>query len=209
MARFPTLVGEVVIKDWEISFKNLPKCYLYDFDSMGITTKDFVSVIAGKKAAVFEKEFKEFVGIHRCPWCEYDSKKDAAPALRRNLRLKKDSHRSNIAHRFNGVKIEDHVAEHCKNIVSIQVKKFQEELYSMRLELVRKGYHGALSFFVEHECQACIDPIISGRKGMCAIPEGPRNRVRCLKTLGYPIKHITKLRTMEWSCLGVIVLLKN
>ena len=190
----PKLIAEVKIKEWLPKIKS-HKCYLYDLETLGVTPEQFADVIAGSQAYLFEKPFTTFLRASRCAWCEYNDRNEKRIGKRKGVRWK-------------GATLQDHVYTHNKNIVDFQINKFQQELYSLRLGLVRKGFHAALNFLVEHECQLCLNPIAEGREGKCAIPTSPRNRVRSLKTLGYPIKHLKKLRTEEWSALGVIVLNK-
>ena len=182
-------------KDW-ISKSVKHPCYLYDFKKMGITRKQFTKIISGKEAILFEKPLLEKLRATRCPWCDYNSRK-ATKHFKREVKL------------FKGYSIKEHVHTHNKNFVDVQVKKFQQELYALRLSLVRDGYHGALSFLVDHECQICLNPQREDRPNMCSIPESPRNRVRSLKLLGYPIEELHSMRKQEWSILGVIVLLKS
>ena len=189
----PKLIAEVKIKEWLPKIKP-HKCYLYDLEAMGITPEQFADVISGSQAYLFEKPFTDFLRASRCAWCEYNDKKQKGIGKRGKM--------------WGGIRLQDHVYTHNKNIVDFQINKFQQELYTLRLGLVRKGFHAALSFLVEHECQLCLNPIAEGREGKCTIPTSPRNRVRSLKTLGYPIKHLKKLRTIEWSALGIIVLNK-
>lgn len=185
------LVDEVKIKKWEPFFPKNNPCYLYDFKAMGVTKKQFTRLICGKKAYLFEMPFLDRLRGTNCPWCDYKSpkrKKKTTPTL------------------------QEHIFTHPgKNIVSYQVKKFQEELYRIRLQLTRQGYHECIAMLVEHECQMCLHPYEEGREGMCPLRTTPRNRMRCLKTLHYPIKHLTenKKREHDWSALGVIILLKN
>jgi len=186
----PEIVDFVKVKRWTPKIKKPQACFLYDFDSMGITFKQFVDIIAGREAILFEKPFREKVNGLLCPWCEYKAKKTV----------------------YRGIRLSDHIFSHPgKNLVSYQLVKFQKELYSLRLQFVRQGYHEALAFFVEHSCQDCPTPIVKGREGMCALPLTTRSRMRSLKVLGYPIKHLVEhpKRKYEWSALGLIVLLKN
>lgn len=193
----PKLVDNIFIsKDWIPVIKKAP-CYLYDFDKMGITAEEFGDILRGQEAMLFEKPIEEKLRAIKCCWCEHNSREA----------LKKKDKPKGVYWKHHG--LEDHVYEHNKNHVDFQVQKFQRDLYSIRLELVRHGYHGALSFLVEHQCQICLTRRVEDRPSMCSIPEAPRNRVRSLKLLGYPIKNITRLRRVEWSILGIIILLKT
>jgi len=197
MMALPKLVDNFFIsKDWIPKIKKAP-CYLYDFDKMGITTEEFGDLLRGQEAMLFEFPLEENIRSFKCCWCEYNALK----VIQRKVRATKGIYWRNLG-------LDNHVYKHNKNPVDFQVQKFQKDLYVMRLELVRQGYHGALSFLVEHQCQICLNRRVKDRPNMCSIPEAPRNRVRSLKLLGYPIKEITKLRRVEWSILGVIVLLK-
>jgi len=187
------LLGAVKIREWIPKLKKPHKCFLYDFEKMGITPKQFSDVIINRRAYLFEKPFKDRLAGYCCPWCEYNSKKELSGLQKPN---------------YYGVRMQDHLYVHKKNLVSYQVRKFQEELYTIRLQLVREGWHECMAFLVEHECQFCITPRVKGRKGMCSIPSSTRNRMRSLKTLGYPIKHLIRKKKHEWSCLGLIVLRK-
>ena len=187
------LISEITIKEWVPKIKPHP-CYLYDLEAMGITHLQFAEVIVGKKAYLFEAPFVEVIRSHKCPWCNYNDMKQVGIG-------KRGAH-------WSGIMLQEHVYVHSKNIVDFQIYKFQEELYKFRLSLVRKEYKAALSFLVEHECQLCLNPRTEGRENKCAIPTSPRNRLRSLKVLGYPIKHLKELRTYEWSALGLIVLNK-
>lgn len=189
----PKLIAEIKIKRWLPKIK-LHKCYLYDLDALGVTPEQLADVISGSKAYLFEKPFDSFLRANRCAWCEYNDRRQHGVGKKRA--------------KWRGIILQDHIYVHNKNIVDFQVNKFQQELYTLRLQLVRKGYCAALSFLVEHECQLCLNPVVEGREGKCAIATSPRNRVRSLKNLGYPIKHLKKLRTVEWSALGIIVLNK-
>ena len=189
----PKLVDHIKIKEWIPKLKKPHPCYLYDFDSMGITPEQFAEVIVGEEAMIFEKPFKDKLAGTKCPWCDYNARKKAQKG---NLRT--------FDHQ---ISMQNHIYTHVKNIVSYQVLKFQSELYTMRLQLVRQGHHECIAFLVQHECNYCIAPVIEGREGMCALPTSTRNRMRSLKTLGYPIKSITKHRIYEWSAMGVIILL--
>jgi len=189
----PKLIDEIKIKRWTLELKKPHKCFLYDFKSMGITSEQFADIIIDKPAYVFEKPFQQHLRGYCCPWCEYDSRK---------------MQKKGIQPFWHGVQMQDHLYVHKKNLVSYQVLKFQQELYTLRLQLVREGWHECMAFLVQHECQFCISPRVKGRKGMCSIPSSTRNRMRSLKTLSYPIKHIKKKRMYEWSCLGIIVLIK-
>jgi len=189
----PKLIAEVKIKRWLPEIKH-HKCYLYDLEAMGITPEQFADVISGSNAYLFEKPLVEVIRSNKCAWCEYNDRKQNGIGKRGAT--------------WRGTMLQDHVYVHNKNIVDFQVNKFQQELYTLRLQLVRKGFHAALNFLVEHECQLCLNPIAEGREGKCAIATSPRNRIRSLKTLGYPIKHLKKLKVEEWSILGIIVLNK-
>jgi len=94
-----------------------------------------------------------------------------------------------------------------KTILSYQLVKFQKELYTIKLQFVRRGFHEAEAFFVEHSCQDCLNPVVEGREGMCALAFSPRSRMRSLSILGYPIEHLVEneKRKYKWSILGVIV----
>jgi hypothetical protein len=183
-------------KDWIPKKVNHP-CYLYDFKKMGVTRKQFAKVISGKEAILFEKPLTEHIRSIKCPWCDFNEKKNKKH-LNREAKAK-----------YRGYSLRDHLYTHNKTIVDLQARKFQEELYTLRLALVREGYHEALSFFVDHECQICLDPQIEDRPNMCSIPESPRNRLRSLKLLDYPVEELYTLRKEKWSILGVIVLLKS
>ena len=187
---FPDVVDIIKIKEWDLEFKKKPDCYLYDFEAMGITPKQFVDVIAGREAILFEKPFRDKLNGKNCPWCDFK-------AMYRAQR---------------GSQLQDHIFTHPnKTLLSYQLVKFSKEIYTLKLQLIRKGYHEALSFFVEHSCQDCLNPIVEGREGMCALPVSSRPRMRSLKILGYPIKHLVKnkKRKYKWSALGVIVLMKT
>jgi len=192
----PKLTDEVEIKRWDLKIKKDLDCYLYNFNLLGITPTQFVDIFAGKKALVFERRFDERLrwAITKCPWCEYSSAKRVGRKL-----VPRETYEPRI-------KIQDHIYSHNKNIVNYQVLKFCEDLYRMRLQLVREGWHSCVCFLVKHECQFCITPKVKGRKGMCAIPTATRNRVMSLQTLGYPIDHLIEKKVHEWSVLGVIIL---
>jgi len=195
MAR-PKLVDHIKLrKDWIPDFKKHP-CFLYGFKQLGITKKQFGKIISGYEAILFEKPLEEKLRAVRCPWCEFNQREQ-------------EKKRRHLHKKFKQNNLEYHVYKHNKNFVEVQVKKFQQELYTLRLGLVRQGYHGCIPFLVEHECQFCIEPVVKDRKGMCSIPESSRNKMRSLKTLGYPIKEITKHRLIKWSMLGIIVLKKT
>ena len=195
MAR-PKLVDHIRLrKDW-IPEPKKHSCFLYGFKRLGITKKQFGEIISGHEAILFEKPLEEKLRAVRCPWCEFNQRD-------------KDKTTRFLHKKFKHHSLEYHVYEHNKNFVQVQAKKFQQELYTLRLGLVRQGYHGCIPFLVEHECQFCIKPVVEGRKGMCSIPESSRNKMRSLKVLGYPIKEITKHRLIEWSMLGIIVLKKS
>ena len=194
----PKVVSEtrlLPLNEWNLSVPKGHGCYLYGLKALGVTPAEYAELIAGQEALVFEKPYSEQLRIISCPWCEYNSRDKAKEA-----HLKKG---------FRGIRIEDHIAEHNKNFVDAQVVKFQNDLYTMKLQLVRKGYHAALHLLVNHECQLCVTPRVKGRKGMCALPTSSRNRPRSLELLGYPIEHLLELRTFDWSVLGVVVLLKS
>lgn len=187
----PEIVDIVRIKRWTPKLrKNTGGCFLYDWKSLGIAPDQFVDVIAGRSAILFEKPFTEKVRAKNCPWCEF-----------------KATGKDHIGSRFR-----DHIFTHPrKTLLSHQLVKFSQEMYSLRLQLVRKGYHEALGFFVEHSCQDCPTPVVEGRNGMCALPVSSRPRMRSLNTMGYPIKHLVenKKRKYAWSALGVIVLIRT
>ena len=186
----PELIDVVKIKEWIPDVSKHSRCYLHDFNAMGITPEQFASVISGRKAYLFEKPFSEKVHGKNCPWCEFKRDKSA---VRGQLLL-------------------DHIFSHPKKtVLSYQLIKFQKELYTLRLQLVRQGYHECMPLFVEHSCQDCLNPVLEGREGMCVFPVSPRSRMRSLKVLGYPIKHLVshKKRKYKWSALGVIVLIKT
>lgn len=191
----PLMVEEFRMKPWKLE---IPKhdCYLYNFKKMGITGKQFVEIFKGKPAILFEKKIDEKVRAVRCAWCEYNARDKTKYVPKRQFPARR------------GLILSDHVYTHNKNPVDFQVQKFQKEFYSLRLQYVRMGYHAATCFLVQHQCQICINPKVKGRPFMCSIPESPRNRMRSLKLLGYPIEHLTDLRRVEWSILGVIVLLE-
>jgi len=187
---FPEVVDVIKIKEWLPILKKKPTCYLYDFKSLGIEPHQLSDIIAGREAILFEKPFYDTLRGSNCPWCDFKAK---------GMRLK-------------GSRLQDHIFTHPnKTILSYQLSKFQKEMHTLRLQLVRKGFHEALSFFVEHSCQDCLNPMAEGRKGMCALPVASRSRMRSLKILGYPVKHLVnnKKRKYKWSALGVIVLIKT
>lgn len=186
----PEIVDIIKVKEWLPVMKKMPDCYLYDFKSLGIEPYQLSDIIVGREAILFEKPFKDRLAGRNCPWCEVKTQ-------RREQR---------------GSRLQDHIFTHShKTILSYQLVKFQKEMHTLRLQLVRQGYHEALSFFVDHSCQDCLNPVAEGRKGMCALPVASRSRMRSLKILGYPIKHLTKnkKRKYQWSALGLIVLLKT
>lgn len=187
------LVDVVTVKDWIPKITDKP-CYLYDFNKMGITPKQFASVFVGRRALLFEKPFTENVLGTKCPWCDFRSK----PKRKIIVGV--------------GTYLKDHIFTHPgKTILSHQLVKFQKELYTLKLSFVRKGYHEAVPFFVEHSCQDCVDPYLISRNGMCSLPVSSRSRMRSLSVLGYPIDHLinNKKRKFKWSALGLIVLMKN
>lgn len=189
----PFLVDEVRIKKWTPELKRPTNCYLYDFKSMGITPAQFADVIVGKKAMLFEKEILPRLRGFNCHWCSFKEAR-RKPYVKMTPRL------------------QDHIFSHKdKNIVSYQVYNFQKELYSLRLSLVRDGWDESICFLVQHDCQFCLDPLAKGREGICAIPTSTRNRMRSLKRLSYPIKHLVvhPKRRFEWSILGIIVLIRS
>jgi len=187
---FPEIVDFVRIKEWTPKVNKKTGCYLYDFDSLGITPEQFAKVIIGRKAILFEKPFEEKVRGMLCPWCDF-----------RATRLSR-----------RGSTLIDHIFSHPgKTLLSYQLVKFQKEMHTLKLQLVRDGYHEAIPFFVEHSCQDCLNPTVAGRNGMCSLAVSSRSRMRSLKLLGYPIRHMkkNKKRKHEWSALGVVVLMKT
>ncbi len=187
----PTLIDKVTIKDWTpVSKKSL--CYLYNMKSMGISLDQFKEIIVGRKAMLFEKPFEENLRGQNCPWCDFKARKGLPYDNSKNLNY--------------------HVFTHSnKNPVSYQLVKFQKEIYTLRLQLVRRGWDECIPMFVEHSCQDCISPKAKDRRGMCVFPVSPRSRMRSLRMLGYPVKHLTKhkKRSHQWSALAVIILIKN
>jgi len=186
------LVDHIEIKEWIPELKKPHPCYLYDFKAMGITPYQLGEILWGKEALLFERPFREKIGGVKCPWCDYDSRK-MIRGIRREY--------------WRGYRLQDHIQQHKKNILHYQILKFQGDLYSLRLGLVRQGWHECMMFMVQYTCQLCLNPRTEGRIGMCAIPSSTRNRPRCLKVLGYPIEHIKKMRKHDWSVLGIIVLM--
>ena len=187
----PELVDIVTIKSWKPKVNKETNCFLYDIDSLGIKLKDISDLIAGRQAMLFEKPLKDKFSSRICPWCEYKQ---------RDSKVKP------------GSKLVDHIFTHPrKNLVSFQLVKFSKEMHTLKLQLVRKGYHEALSFFVEHSCQDCAYPIVQGREGLCALEASARPRMRSLKILNYPVKHLISnpKRKYRWSMLGLIVLMKT
>jgi len=189
----PKLIDVVKVKRWKPKLKKRTGgCFLYDWKSLGITPNQFVDVVAGREALLFEKPFVEHSNASNCPWCDFKAR---------------SKH-----HRGVGTYLREHVFTHPgKTILSYQLVKFSKEMYTIKLQLVRRGYHESFPFFVEHSCQDCLNPVVKGREGKCAIPTSTRNRMRSLATLGYPIEHLVnnKKRQHKWSALGLIVLLKN
>jgi hypothetical protein len=178
------LIGEVTLKRWDCpSFKN--SCFLYDFKNLGITTKQFVDVIAGNDALVYERPLSRSISGKNCPWCDFKYKGASTGSL------------------------EAHIVSHGKNLVNYQVWSFIKDLHSLKLAMIREGYHNSIAFLVEHSCQFCTNPVMEGREGSCSIPFSARNKPRNLKKLRYPIGHITELREHEWSILGLIVLIET
>lgn len=188
----PKIVDEITMKRWKPKVNKKEKCFLYDFKNMGITPSEFADVIAGRKAYIFEQPFNDKLRAVKCPWCDF-----------------KESKRTEV--NDHPVRLQDHIFSHGKNVVSLQVLKFQKDLYSLRLQFVRNGYHECIAMLVEHECQFCLEKRVKGRELMCSIPTSTRNRMRSLKKLGYPIEHIlnNKKREFSWSALGVIVLIES
>ncbi len=192
----PVIVDEFFMnEDW---VPKIPehKCYLYNFKKMGITSKEFAKIFCGKKAVLFEKPLQRKLKAVKCPWCDYnarDKTKHVPIGEYRNRR---------------GLILDDHVYTHNKNPVDFQVRKFQQELYTLKLQYIRMGFHSATCFLVQHQCHTCVNPKIKDRPYMCSIPEAPRNRMRSLTLLEYPVKKLVKMRRVEWSILGVIVLLE-
>lgn len=188
----PEIVDIVKIKRWKPKLITDNDCFLYKFNSLGVTLEQFVDVIAGRPAILFEKPFRDTLLGFNCPWCDFKASRNRGD--RRIPRL------------------QEHIFTHPnKTILSYQLIKFQKELYTLRLQLVRKGFHEAMAFFVEHTCQDCLTPVVPGREGMCALPTTTRSRMRSLKLLNYPIGHLVKnkKRKHKWSALGVIVLLRT
>lgn len=186
----PEIVDIVKIKDWNLEVVKENSCYLYDFEAMGITPDQFKKIIVGRPAILFEKLFRETVSGMVCPWCGYKAKRNYPKSQT----------------------LQYHIFKHQgKNILSYQLVKLQKEMHTLKLQLVRRGYHEALPFFVEHSCQDCANPVSEGREGMCALPVSSRPRMRSLRLLSYPIKHLLEhpKRKYKWSALGVIVLMKN
>ena len=185
------MIDIVTIKKWKPKTIKSNGCYLYNFKHLGVTPQQVADVIIGKKAAVFEKPFREVIGGKNCPWCDF--KAGSEP-------------------RWHGRRLQDHIFTHKnKNILSYQLVKFQKEIYTLRLQLVRKGYFEAMPFFVEHTCPDCLSPKLEERKNMCVHSVSPRSRMRSLSMMGYPVKHITKSKKREysWSALAVIVLMRT
>lgn len=196
MMALPKLIDHVnAWTHWFPQKKITHPCYLYNFKKMGITPEQFGAIISKKEVMLFEQPLEEHIRSYTCCWCDYNARKERRKNPTKGY--------------LKGYSLEDHVYVHDKNPVDFQVQKFQRDLYSFRLQLVREGYHGALCFLVEHQCQICINPVVKGRPNMCSIPESPRNRMRSLKILGYPIEDFTERRNLEWSILGVIVLSKT
>jgi len=192
----PKLIDEIdIMEKWIPKIEKHP-CFLYNFKAMGITRTQFANLIIGKKAMLFEKPLEEELRAKKCPWCDFNERGGRKMFSNRDGKP------------FKTVPLSHHVMSHDKNFVSVQALKFQKELYVYRLQLVRDGYHGAMPFLVEHECNFCISPEAKGRKNKCALPQSSRNKMRSLKVLGYPLEEITKYRTHKWSLLGIIVLRK-
>jgi len=185
----PKLIDVVKIKKWKPEVKST-SCYMYNFKHLGVTPQQVADILVGKQAMLFEKPFSDKVGGKNCPWCDFKADKTG----------------------WHGRKLQDHIFTHPgKTILSYQLVKFQKEIYTLRLQMVRKGSHEAMPLFVEHMCQDCLNPVAKGRKNMCVYPVSPRSRMRSLRMLGYPIKHLihNENRVHRWSALAVIVLMQN
>ena len=174
---------------WDLEVPKHP-CFLYDFESMGITKKHFAKQVMGQEAFLIEHPLKEAVRLMKCPWCDYNSKDH------RN-RAQKKSH-------YHGIRLDEHIEDHGKNVRDLQFYHFQQAVYSMKLGLIRQGYHEAIAMLVNNTCQFCINPIAPGRKGKCALPESARNKMRSMCQLGFEEKALREARKYEWSMLAVI-----
>jgi hypothetical protein len=186
----PEIVDFFQVKEWVPEIKKSKGCFLYDFQSLGVTPEQFVKIFIGRKAILFESPFNERIYGRKCPWCSFVAGKGKSSKL-------------SLTH---------HLFSHLgKNLLSYQLVGFQKKMYSIKLEFVRKGYHETVAMFVEHSCQDCPKPVVQGREGMCAIPLSARSRMRSLKVLGYPIKHLVNhpKRKYKWSALGVIIPIKT
>lgn len=72
---------------------------------------------------------------------------------------------------------------HGKRLADVNTIKISQKAYPILLQYLRRDNYDALLFLVHRSCQFCINPVIPGREGKCAIAESARNKPRSLKLL--------------------------
>uniref|UniRef100_A0A6M3JSH8 Uncharacterized protein n=1 Tax=viral metagenome TaxID=1070528 RepID=A0A6M3JSH8_9ZZZZ len=133
--------------------KKALNCFLYQFKEGGFSVKQFTDWLDGKIMDIYEFTGR-FGHSSRCPWCEYEG----------NL-------------------VQGHIRKHKKTEEDINTVKLSKQAYGLLLDYLRNGNYDALIMYVHRSCQYCINPITKGRKGMCAIPESARNKMRSVGDL--------------------------
>lgn len=134
-------------------------CFMYWFKSLGVSPKEIAASLNYMYMDIYRWEDKgRQPRISKCPWC--------------------------------GEKIEEleaHLKSHGKSIDSLRIRKMQDALYRELMKKVKEDKNNYFShvFLFGSSCQYCIKPLVKGRKGMCALPESARNKMRSLRTLGF------------------------
>lgn len=178
------LVKKAVLKDVHFEFDRYRfeqlKCYLYHFDKLGVTAKEMEETFEGKTILIYKSIKRKPVIMTRrkCPWC-YAPTNDFIEHIRK---------------------------VHGKTKHNVFALRFQKDLYTELLRIIRETEYYMSLAFLNRGCQLCDDPVMPGRELCCSIPTSFRDRMRSLKFLNITTSNIDP-KYFENNKYGQIVLL--
>jgi len=140
-------------------------CFLHDYETLGVTEEQVRDHLEGQRMLIYTGDFSSHYKLRSCPWCHEKEK------------LVDDFFTA------------EHLREHNKKPIHAKIRKFQEELYSEKLRLIRSGEIDHTYFmYTNSACQLC-DNMLARGPGICAMPESARNKVRSLRVLRFKAKN--------------------
>lgn len=100
------------------------------------------------------------------------------------------------------------IGVHSKKESDLMSISLSKKAYPLLLDkYLRKGNYQALGFLMQLDCSYCINPVVLGREGKCAIPSSTRNRFRSIKTLGLTFDGFKGPKSLKYLYLQNIAII--